>query len=439
VTLLPLAHGIGGVKDLPIPLWLFYYGGAVVLVVSFAALGALWRKPRLDENTDRPLPFSPGRWLRVIVGAISLGLFVLVFLAALAGERSIGSNLAPTFVWVVFWLGLVPVVVIFGNVWTWLSPWRAAADFVSWCWRRAGLEWEPIAQYPERLGRWPAVALLFAFATLELAYSEPSDPRALALAIAIYSWITWLGMTIFGRDAWAEGGEAFHVYFGFLGRLSPFAIKEGRVVLHRPLHGVSRLHEEPGTVAFVAVMLGSVAFDGFSRTAFWQDRVFKLDSELSVFALNLFGLAITVAVVAAAYLLAVEAARIVGRSRERLAEAFIGSLIPIALAYAVAHYFSLLILQGQLVVPLASDPFGFGWDIFGTLDYRIRTTPLSPNMVWYVQVVALVAGHVLALVIAHDRAIVLFRSGTLALRTQYAMLALMVLYTIGGLWLLSRG
>jgi hypothetical protein len=439
VSILPLAHGIGGVKDLPIPLWLFYYGGAVVLVVSFAALGALWRKPRLDENTDRPLPVSLGRWLRVIVGGISLGLFVLVFLAALAGERSIGSNLAPTFVWVVFWLGLVPVVVIFGNVWSWLSPWRAAADFVAWCWRRAGLEWEPIAHYPERLGRWPAAALLFAFAALELAYSEPSDPRALALAIAIYSWITWLGMTIFGRDAWTEGGEAFHVYFGFLGRLSPFAIKEGRVLLHRPLHGVSRLHEEPGTVAFVAVMLGSVAFDGFSRTAFWQDRVFGLDSDLSVFGLNLFGLAVAVAVVASAYLLAVEAARIAGRSRDRLAEAFIGSLIPIALAYAVAHYFSLLILQGQLVVPLASDPFGFGWDIFGTLDYRIRTTPLSPNTIWYVQVVALVAGHVLALVIAHDRAIALFRSGTLALRTQYAMLALMVLYTIGGLWLLSRG
>jgi len=117
----------------------------------------------------------------------------------------------------------------------------------------------------------------------------------------------------------------------------------------------------------------------------------------------------------------------------------VGSLIPIALAYLAAHYFSLLLISGQLVVPLASDPFGYGWDLFGTIDYRINVRPVSVDTIWYVQTISLITGHVLGLVIAHDRALALFPSPKIALRTQYAVLALMVLYTVGGLWLLSRG
>jgi hypothetical protein len=107
--------------------------------------------------------------------------------------------------------------------------------------------------------------------------------------------------------------------------------------------------------------------------------------------------------------------------------------------YAVSHYFSLLVIQAQFLVPLASDPFGWGWNLFGTLDFRPNLTPLSPNAVWYVQVATLVAGHVVGLVLAHDRALALFPSAQRALRSQYPLLALMVLYTVGGLWLLSQG
>jgi hypothetical protein len=185
-------------------------------------------------------------------------------------------------------------------------------------------------------------------------------------------------------------------------------------------------------------MLGSVAFDGFSRTSYWANRVFDL-SEAKFVAANIAGLAAAIVIVAAAFQLAVNAARLVAHTRERLGEAFVGSLIPIALAYVVAHYFSLLLISGQLVVPLASDPFGYGWDLFGTIDYRINVRPVSVNTIWYVQTISLVVGHVLGLVLAHDRALALFPSPKTALRTQYALLALMVLYTVGGLWLLSRG
>ena len=139
-----LAHGpLAGRRDLPVPLWLFYYGGAVVLIVSFTALAALWRRPRLAGAPIRPLPprlqaILLSTWLRVALGAVSIALFTLVSLAALLGERSPTQNLAPTFIWVVFWLGLVPVVVVFGNVWRVLSPWAAVADGVAWVWGRSG-------------------------------------------------------------------------------------------------------------------------------------------------------------------------------------------------------------------------------------------------------------------------------------------------------------
>jgi len=122
-----------------------------------------------------------------------------------------------------------------------------------------------------------------------------------------------------------------------------------------------------------------------------------------------------------------------------LADLFLFSLVPIALAYAIAHYFSLLVNEGQKAIRMASDPLGHGWDLFGTADFATRLSVLSPETIWYGQVAALVVGHVFGLVLAHDRAVSIFRSARLALRTQYAMLALMVLYTVGGLWLLSRG
>ena len=452
---LPLAHGIGGVKDLPVPLWLFFYGAAVVLVVSFVALGVLWRKPVLETHErGRALPSWLQRVLlgpevRVALGLVSVGLLVLVFATAAFGEDSVAVNLAPTFVWVVFWLGLVPITALFGNVWSVLSPWRAAANGVAWTTGRLGLSWQAPLRYPDRLGRWPAAVLLLTFVSLELCYPDPARPRMLAIAIAIYSWITWLGMATFGREQWTQNGEAFASYFGFLARIAPFAKRDGKIVIRWPFVGLVQGDERPGTVAFLAVMLGSVAFDGFSRTTWWQNRLFDIDSslaldrptlaDLATFAFNFVGLIVAIVIVALLYLAATEFAKRVSGSHRTLVWAFAGSLVPIAMAYAVAHYFSLFVLQGQVTKRLASDPFGYGWDLFGTADAQPNLTLLTPNTIWYVQVGALVIGHVLGLVVAHDRAVDLFRSPGVALRTQYAMLVLMVAYTVGGLWLLSHG
>jgi hypothetical protein len=454
--MLPFAHGIGGVRDPVLPDWLMYYAGSLVLILSFVALGVLWRRPVLEGRGEgRPLS---ERWQRLLLwpgwriglGAISAALLVVVWLAAFVGRPDAGDNIAPTFVFVIFWLGLVPLVVVFGNLWSLLSPWKAVADAVEWAWSRTGRSWEPLAAYPERLGRWPAAVLLFAFAALELAYPRAAEPRTLALAIVIYSWITWAGMLVYGRRPWNENGEAFNVYFGLLALISPFAVQERdgrRVVIGRPpLTGLTLPQTTPGTVAFVVVMLGSVAFDGFSRQQWWQDRLYNLEAEyivdsprtadLVATGFNVFGLLVAVIIIGILFLLAVAAAGLVSGARAGLASVFVASLVPIALAYSIAHYFTLLINQGQFALPLSSDPFGKGWDLFGTSDFKPSLFN-SPNAIWYVQVGVLVGGHVLGLLLAHDRAVALWGSARTAIRTQYAMLALMVLYTCTGLWLLS--
>jgi hypothetical protein len=449
-----LAHGIGGVRDLPVPDWLFFWGGAVVLVLSFLALGTLWKSAQLERRAaGRPLPERLERVLRsralhALAGLVSAALLALVFLTALIGEQSSAQNLAPTFVYVVFWLGIVPLQVLLGDVWRVLNPWLAVANGVAWAWRKVGQEWTPPLVYPERLGVWPAAFLLFCFAALELCYSEPASPRALALAIALYSYAMWFGMAAYGRREWTQHGDAFSVYFGLLARIAPFGERDGRLVVRPPLSGLAGRDRTSGLIAFVAVMLGSVGFDGLSRAAFWQNIRADLEgpyvidaprtAELVATGFALLGLVGCVLLVVLAYRAAAAlAARTVGSERS-LAGDFIQSLVPIALVYAVAHYFTLLVIQGQFALPLASDPFGYGWDVLGTVDYSPNIAPFSPNTVWYVQVGALVAGHVAGLAVAHDRAVTALEPSD-ALRSQYAMLALMVLYTVGGLWLLSRG
>jgi hypothetical protein len=388
------------------------------------------------------------RVLHGLLGAASAGLLALVFLTALLGEPSSAQNLAPTFIYVIFWLGLVPLQVLLGNVWPALNPWLAVANGVDWLWRRLGQKWEPPLAYPERLGVWPAAFLLFCFATLELCYSEPASPRALALAIALYSYAMWFGMAAFGRKTWTEHGDAFTGYFGLFARIAPLAERDGRLVVRVPFSGLAGPLTRPGALALVAVMLGSVGFDGFSRSPFWQNLRARLEepyildapgtADLVSTALALAGLVGCVLVVALAYRTATTVAeRMVGSDRSLVLE-FLSGLVPIALVYAVAHYFTLLVIQGQYAIPLASDPFGYGWDLFGTIDYAPNLAPLAPNTVWYVQVGSLVAGHVAGLTVAHDRAITILPERD-ALRSQYAMLALMVLYTVGGLWVLSRG
>ena len=452
---MPPAHGIGGVRDLPVPESLFFTTAAIVLAVSFVLLGALWRRPLLDRHREgRRLPgtlqlvlLSPV--LRVVLGLVSVALLVLTLATALFGTTLELLNFAPTFVYVIFWLGLPLLSVLLGDVWRVLSPWRAIADATVWAIERTGRTASPVLDSTWRYGRYPAALALFAFVALELAHPRPAYPRTLGVAIALYSYWALAGMAVFGRDAWTRGGEGFAVAFSLLSRIAPFAVRDGAIVARWPFVGLAGAERVPGTLVFIAVLLGSTSFDGFSRTTTWQNLLGDVRAnvadqsqwvvDLATTFVSVVGLAIFVGVVVLTYLVAVSSARLLVHAPRSLAPEFVLPLVPIAFAYLVAHYFSLFVIQGQFIFTLVSDPFGRGRDIFGTVDFAPNLAIVSPETVWYVQAAALVVGHVAGLAIAHDRAVSLFESRHDALRSQYPMLALMVLYTVGGLWLLSQG
>ena len=450
-----LAHGLVARTDLPIPEWLFGWAAAMVLVVSFVALAILWPDPKLQEEGWRPLPRGLGhrlasRPVEIVCGAIGVFLLGVVIYSGLRGTQTPTANFATTFVYVIFWLGLVPVSVLLGDVFRAFNPWRATGRAVAWVARIAarGELPAPLA-YPRWLGRWPAVAGIFAFAVMELVASDGDTPENLAIATLIYSALTFVAMALYGVEAWTRHGEAFSVYFNLFSRLSPIETR-GRVVgYRRPLSGLPALEVLPGTVPLLAVMIGSVTFDGAAEAPLWTSIAPDISQFLQDLGLSpqnalevtfLIGLVAAILLVYGFYRLGVLGARSVGGgfSADRLAGAFVHSLVPIALAYVAAHYLTLLLFQGQAISFLASDPLGDGADLFGTADTQIEYGVIGANATWYWQVGFVVAGHVTALTLAHDRALAIYDKARLAVRSQYWMLAVMIGFTSLALWLLSQ-
>ena len=449
----PIAHGLVGRTDLPIPAWLFGWGAAVVLVVSFVALAVLWPRPRLERAPERRVLQVPA-WLEVPCGVIGVALFALVVYAGLEGTQVDTANLAPTFIYVLFWVGLLPLQVLLGDVFALFNPWRAVGRAAGWVSRRMAGDGVPEPMpYPDWLGRWPAAIGILCFAWLELVSTSRSDPSTLAVLALAYAAVQLIGMSLYGVRAWERRGDAFAVYFELFARLSPLRWERGTLYVRPPLAGVTSLTPVPGTVALLCVMIGSTTFDGFSNGPVWSDIAPELASVITdlgvgqATALQIaftIGLLAVVGAVALLYRLGAAGMRTVAPEHEtgELARRFVHTLTPIALAYLVAHYFSLLAFQGQALGYLASNPLGrtlaegdTGW--LGTADWGIDYTWVGAEAIWYVQVGALVAGHVAGLVLAHDRALSVFDRAREATRSQYWMLVVMVAFTSLGLWLLS--
>lgn len=445
---LVFAHGIGQRADLPIPQWLFGWAAAVVLIVSFVGLAVLWPTPRLQRPRLRRVVRVPGA-VDVVCGAIGVALFGLVVYAGLAGSQTATANLAPTFVYVHFWVGLVVASVFFGDVFRLFNPWRAVGRATGWLVGRLapGASPDPLP-YPERLGRWPAVVTILGFGWLELAYQSRDDPSTLAILALAYALIQLAGMSFYGVEPWTRRADGFAVYFNLFSRLSPWERRDGVLHLRAPLSGVTSLSPAPGTVALTCSVIGITTFDGFSQGKVWADLAPDVEQRFLDLGLGLrgavevtftLGMLVAVLFVAAIYWLGVSGMHTVGRGRRtaELARQFAHTLVPIGFAYAVAHYFSLLVFQGQATAFLISDPLGQGSDLFGTADTQIDYSAISANGIWYVQVGALVVGHVAGLILAHDRALALYDDVREATRSQYWMLLVMIGFTSLGLWLLS--
>jgi len=421
------AHGIGGRGDLPVPVHFFVAGATVVLVLSFLALGALWRQPRLQSGPDyRPTRLG-GRWLDITLATVGVvGLF-LVIAAGVFGE-SLRTNSAPVLVWVVLWLVIPFSGAVLGDLWRSINPWRTLS-------LAAGAT-EKDRPALAALGIWPAAGAFVAFTWLELVYRDSTEPLSLAAAALIYSIYAFGWVAYAGPRSGLEAGDAFTPYNELFGAIGPLDRgPDGKFRSRGWLRALPVVPQRPGLVAFAAAMLGSVTFDGLSATEWYGDTFGSAASEEWFGTLALLA---CVGAIAAAYL---AASWIAGRMGDMttlsVARSFAHTLVPIALAYAVAHYFTLVIFEGQTLFAAVSDPLGLGWDLFGTAGWRINFW-LSPTGIWWVQLGAIVLGHVAAVVLAHDRALAVFPKES-AVRTQYAMLGLMVALTGLGLVLLSAG
>jgi hypothetical protein len=446
-----LAHGLVGRQDLPIPRWLFAWAAAVVLVISFVALAVLWPRPRLETARETRW-FSVPAFLEPVCGLIGIAAFAFMVYAGYAGTQTATANIEPTIIFVIFWVGIPFASAVFGDVFAPFNPWRALARGIAWiAGRVTGGRLPAPMRYPAWLGRWPAALGILAFAWVELVYVNRDDPSILATLALLYAAAQLVGMSVYGIQTWTHRADAFAVYFNLFSKLAPLHWRNRTLYRRMPLAGAPRLDRMPGTVALLCTMIGTTSFDGFSQGQIWtgtggiapnlQQRFINLGfSQVTALEITFtIGLVLMVCFIAAIYRAGIAGMGSIGGRHDQaeLAQTFVHSLIPIAFAYVVAHYFSLLAYQGQAMASLVSDPLGDGSDFFGTAASTIDYNVITATGIWYVQVAALVLGHAAGLTLAHDRALVVYRRVRDATRSQYWMLAVMVGFTSLGLWILS--
>jgi hypothetical protein len=425
------AHGVGTRSDLPLDFTQFALGGATALVLSFVIVGRTWTRGRLIRAAaGRELP----AWLDRVAAAagwvgrvLAAALFVLTVVAAFAGPDDPNRNLAPYAVFVTMWVGAQLVCGVLGDVWRAISPFETLAALLDRIAPSRRLHTSP-AWTP-----WLALGGLGGLLWLELGYHDGSRPTVLGVALVAYTAGVTAGTWAWGRE-WLRRAEGFGVLFSLIGAIGVFTRDERGLRIRPPVSGLALLRFGPATLAVVLVVLGGTTFDGLSGTEQWRD-VIGARSAWDETVVNTVGLVAVIAAVAGAYLVFATLAGRVTESATDAALVFGPSLVPILLGYAVAHYFSLFVLDGQAVLRQLSDPFGRGSDWFGTADWQVDFRLISTTTIAWVQVLAIVGGHIAGVVVAHDRALD-DEQPDVAIRSQYPLLAVMVLYTVVGLWLL---
>lgn len=430
------AHGIGGQADLPISLELAISGAVAALVVSFTVLALAWRTPRFDAATSgRP---APG-WLHRIVAstafkvalrAFGFAVFAFTAMAAVAG-RNLLTNPAFGIFYVLLWVGVPLASVLLGPVWKAISPVRT----INWVFAKlSGSDPDTgVFEYPERLGVWPAALGLYAFVWMELVYSSPTDLASVRFWCAAYVAVMLVGGALFGNRFY-ERADPFEVLSTLCAKLSVWGVRDERLIVRSPLANLDSIEIRRGLVGVVGVLFGSTAYDSFRESTRWVK--FIQGSDLSASVLNNLGL-LTFCVAATAIFAAGSMLTPVDRvSRRELPDQFAHSIVPIVVGYLIAHYFRYLFEVGQQTLIYASDPLGKGQDWFGTGDLAVNYWfTFHTQLLATIKVGAVVIGHVLGVVAAHDRAIKLLPRAH-QLTGQLALLVAMIAFTAGGLYLL---
>ena len=426
-------HAFGARYDLPAPLYLFLIGAGAVVFVSF--LLVLRRPVRRQQpvGDDVPpvphVPSWPG-WL-MFVAAV-----VMVF-GGLFGTQSTPDNIVVTAFWLVLWIAVPISIAVAGNYWPYISPLNVVARLVG---PTARLEW------PSSWGYWPATILFFLFATGELVFNGvTTTPAGTAQVMLAYGILNAVMAYVFGAETWLRRGEVFSVLFATWGRLGYFRFGTPGTRgffggLHRPFEAtVSRL-------TFVLMLLVSVSFDGLLATPAWKDVVSQLPETLRPGMPAYTGLLLVVFVALVGVIWGLfagfgAAVRVVGHLDEPLINVIAGllpSLVPIAFGYLLAHNFDYLAINGQLLIHQASDPFGNGLNLFGTVNYEANRNLIPTAVVWYFEIVLIIAVHIAAVVLAHGYLGRVARTESQGRRAEWPWIAAMVGYTMTSLWLLAQ-
>ncbi|RWN64876.1 MAG: hypothetical protein EOR99_24085 [Mesorhizobium sp.] len=444
------AHASDRGHVLLLPTGYYVAGGALAVAASFLVL-ALLPPDSINRLWRRRLPlFAFGDGARTIVSLISFAGFAILVAAGLFGSRDPLSNPLPLTIWTLLWVGLASLQGLFGNLWSWLNPWYGPWRVISHLFGKRRT-WRP----PPWLGCWPAVALFFAFAWFELIDPAPDDPARLAWAAGFYWLLSFAAMLVFGYRDWSRRGEFLTVFFAMVAR---FALLErnvvernedGRLSLCWPGAKLSNAAPlSPSGLAFLLLALSSVSFDGLSKTFFWLGlfgiNPLEFPGRTAVIGIGTIGLVLTFVLLAAAFILAIVLGQRLAGSEHSLSQAaglLVWSIVPIALAYHVAHYLTALLVDGQYAIAALSDPFALGWNLFGTADMQIEAGVVagagSAWWLWNLQAGVIIAGHMLAVLVAHGLAWRLHPVPARATLSQFPLTVLMIAYTVFGLWLLA--
>ena len=439
------AHGFGSKIDLPIPGYLYWFGGGAAVIASFAIISLFVRSKAHDDsyrtynlrNVGIVDALYRNKSLLDVFKVISVSLLILTILTGVLGSQFPVKNFAPTFVWVVWWGGFIWLHILFGDSWNFVNPWKNIFELIKF-------DEKPLRQYPDKLKSWPAFGFFLIFAWIELVYPTPAHPQFLGNMIFVYSIVVLAGMRVFGKDKWLDNCEPFTVFFNFVSSFSATRVTSDGKILLRPIaSGLLDARYRFDQLCFLILILSVVSFDGLISTLFWYDVIgidaFGGSGRYDVIYVNTAGIMVSFLAFFSIFYSFVAISKAITKTDITvldLAQKFVPALLPISIVYHLAHYSAYFFLNGQLIIKLISDPFGFGWDIFGTSSYEIVRT-IDFIFLWNYQVVVIVIGHILSVYIAHRISLRVFKDGKKSIMSQAPILLLMVGYTILGLWLLS--
>jgi hypothetical protein len=432
--LIPL-HGIASRRDLPLPFSFVVIGAALALLISFAILIYAWRQPRFERVGGRPMPGLTAvvdhPIVRLIARALVLATYLWAGLAMTAGQDLL-TNPIFGFVYVWMWVGVVPISLLLGQFWRATNPLRTIHRGLC-ALARVNPE-QGLITLPSRVGVWPAAFGLFGFGWLELVQPDRTTLAVLRLWALAWLVILVLGAIVFGQR-WISAADPFEAYASTLAQMSIWRRVGDQLRLVNPLAGLNAWRAPPGATAVVAALLGSTAFDSFTNTSWWIGAVQSSTVPTAVWGTG--GLLIMIIIVFVSFSLA---AAWMGRYGNRPAAEYprlmVGSLLPIVLGYVVAHYATLLIVEGQRTAINFSDPLGRGWNVFGSAEMGVNSAIFNhPTAIAMVQLSAIVGGHVFGIVCAHEKAVALLPPDR-AVRGQWPLLLVMIGYTCAGLLLL---